>query len=186
MQRWGGGHWGSNEGCGVWPRVADRLMNGSLGEFKRVGRRAGTNSWRLYFSLFFFPFMFFFFLKFKFVFNFFLTNVWGQNLGSESWMADYTAGCVIRGWRWRWRRGTLERYVWTHNIKDMERRNINANTCWLEYCFSNLCCFTVGLQVLLVDVSCLTWFQCTKYFVITILTAKICILQCYYNMFMTI
>lgn len=44
MQRWGGGHWGSNEGCGVWPRVADRLMNGSLGEFKRVGRRAGTNS----------------------------------------------------------------------------------------------------------------------------------------------
>lgn len=28
----------SNGGCGVWPRVADRLMNGSLGEFKRVGR----------------------------------------------------------------------------------------------------------------------------------------------------
>lgn len=41
----------------------------------------------------------------------------------------------------------------------------------------------MGLQVLLIDVSDLTWFQCMKYFVITILTAKICILQCYYNMF---
>lgn len=29
----------SNGGCGVWPRVADRLMNGSLGEVKRVGRQ---------------------------------------------------------------------------------------------------------------------------------------------------
>lgn len=70
--------------------------------------------------------------------------------------------------------------------KSMEKRNINANTCWLEYYFCNLCCFTVGLQVLLVDVSCLTWFQCMKYLVITILTAKICILQCYYNTSMTI
>lgn len=30
---------GSNGGCGVWPRVADRFMNGSLREFKRVGRQ---------------------------------------------------------------------------------------------------------------------------------------------------
>lgn len=59
--------------------------------------------------------------------------------------------------------------------KYMERRNINANTCWFEYYCWNLCCFSVGLQVLLVDVSYLTWFQCMKYFVITILTAKICI-----------
>lgn len=50
MQRWGGmgEDWsgkgqrsvqGSNGGCGVWPRVAIRLMNGSSGEFKRVGRQ---------------------------------------------------------------------------------------------------------------------------------------------------
>ena len=35
----------------------------------------------------------------------------------------------------------------------------------------------MGLQVLLVHMSYLTPFQCMKYFVITILTAEICILQ---------
>ncbi len=24
-----------------------------------------------------------------------------HNLGSESWMAESTAGCMVRGWRWR-------------------------------------------------------------------------------------
>lgn len=76
------------------------------------------------------------------------------------------------------------RCVYTQ-YKYMERRNINANTCRLEFYFCNLCCFTVGLQVLL-HVSYLTLFQCMKNFVITILTTKICILQCYYNLFMTI
>lgn len=31
-------------------------------------------------------------------------------------MAEYNAGCVVREWRWRWRRGTFERYVCTHSI----------------------------------------------------------------------
>lgn len=43
---------------------------------------------------------------------------------------------------------------------------------------------TVGLQVLLVDMSYPTWIDCKKCSVITNLTAKICILQCYYNMLM--
>lgn len=55
---------GSNGGCGVLPRVADRLMNGSLGEFKRVGRqRAPVLVHDDYiFNFFFFSFLFFFFI----------------------------------------------------------------------------------------------------------------------------
>lgn len=69
---------GSNGGCGVWPRVADRLMNGRSGEFKRVGRQGEPvliHDDYILISFFFLLccFFVFFFLNLKFIF--FKTNV---------------------------------------------------------------------------------------------------------------